>query len=1034
MINKLVDVALDNRLLVIVLLVALIGAGVWAFQTVPINAFPDVTPSMAQIFTVSPGLSPVDVEKQISYPIEVAMYGIPKLKRVQSTSIFGLSRVSVFFEEGTDVFYGRRLVLERLSQAKQAIPKGLGSPKMGPMTTGLGRIFMYRVRSKEGYDHSLMDLRTAQDWIVKPQLRTIQGVTGVLSIGGDVRQFQVQLDMNELLARDLSVENVRKALQKNNQTVGGSFIERGGEEYIVRGYGWMSPGKKGLKDIRNTIIKEEKGTAVYVSDVADVQFGPEIKRGTLVANESESVGGFVLKLIGSNTQNVLDRIEKKVEKINKSLPDGMVIDPYYSQASLIEKAVATVEDALLEGAILVLIFLWLFLGNLRSTLIVIATLPISALVGFIGMYFMGLSANLMSLGGLAIGIGMMVDGAVVVIENIFRHLEEREGEDVSMVRLVREATQEVARPVVFAISIIIIVFLPLFTLQGTEGKMFSPMAFTISFALVGAVILALTKVPVLSSLVFSTETEHDEPRLVTWSKALYNPVINSVVHHPILIFSTALIVLVASLGLFPYLGSEFIPTLREGTYLVRSVLPPGANLNSSIKNAKRIQDILGKYPEVTSTYSRVGRAEVGGDPEPVNVVATMVNLKPLPKWKSGRDYEELQSAMAEDLEKTLPGLANNFSQPIRLRTNEMMTGIRAQGVVSLYGEDLKVLQEKAKSIEEIVKSVDGAVDVRAQQQAGKPQIKVSPNREKLARLGITIEEFMNTIETGFGGSKAGKVFEGTRRFDIFVRLKESERKSVEALRQLPLKTKTGSVVPVGQVADLKVFIGPKRISRNKAKRRTYVQFNVRGRDMGSVVRDMQKKIDAQVDFPPGYFVEYGGQFEAQRRAMQRLYIVVPITMGLIFLMLFSAFGSLRYAVLIFLNVPFAVIGGIFALWISGLYLSVPAAVGFIAVFGVAVLNGVVLVDYINQLRARGYDIIEAVVTGAKRRLRPVLMTATVAILGLVPLLLANDIGSNVQRPLAAVVVGGLVTSTLLTLVVLPSIYRWFAVEGEDIEV
>ncbi|MFB6345931.1 MAG: efflux RND transporter permease subunit [bacterium] len=1034
MINKLVDLALDNRLMAIVLIIALVGFGIWSFQTVPINAFPDVTPPMAQVFTTSPGLSPVDVEKQISYPIEVAMYGIPNLKRVQSTSIFGLSRVSVYFEEGTDVMYGRRLVLERLSQAKQAIPKGLGSPKMGPMTTGLGRIFMYRVKNKEGYDHSLEALRTAQDWIVKPQLRTIKGITGVLSIGGDVRQFQVQIDNQELLARDLSVADVRSTIQNNNRTVGGSFIERGGEEYIVRGYGWIDPDKKGLKDLRNTIVKQRNGTVVYLDDVAEVTFGPEIKRGTLITNEKEGVGGFALKLINTNTQTVLNRVEKQVEKINKALPEGMEVAPYYSQASLIEKAISTVEGALLEGAVLVLVFLWLFLGNVRSTLIVIATLPISALVGFIGMYFMGMSANLMSLGGLAIGIGMMVDGAVVVIENIFRHLEEREGEDVSMLRLVREATHEVARPVVFAISIIIIVFLPLFTLQGTEGKMFSPMAFTISFALVGAVILALTKVPVLSSLVFSTDTEHDEPRLVTWSKNLYEPVINNVVNWPVMVISVAVILLLGSLALFPYLGSEFIPTLREGTYLVRSVLPPSANLNSSVENAKRIQEILGDYPEVEGTYSRVGRAEVGGDPEPVNVVATMVKLKPLPEWESGRSYEELQSTMAEELEKKLPGLANNFSQPIRLRTNEMMTGIRAQGVVSIYGEDLDVLKEKAQSIEDIVKSVDGAVDVRAQQQSGKPQVSIRPDRQELARLGITIDEFMNTIETGIGGSKAGKVFEGVRRFDIFVRLQKNQRDQIETLRQLPLKTKSGSVVPVSQVAEVDSFIGPKRISRNRASRRTYVQFNVRGRDMGGVVKDIQDKIDAEVDFPAGYFVEYGGQFEAQQRAMKRLYIVVPLTMALIFLMLFSAFGSLRYATLIFLNVPFAVIGGIFALWVSGLYLSVPAAVGFIAVFGVAVLNGVVLVDYINQLRDRGYDMMEAVVTGAKHRLRPVLMTATVAILGLVPLLLANDIGSNVQRPLAAVVVGGLVTSTILTLVVLPSIYRWFAVEKQQVEV
>jgi cobalt-zinc-cadmium resistance protein CzcA len=1033
-INKLVDVALNNRILVIVLLLAVIGGGVWSYQAVPINAFPDVTPPMAQIFTVSPGLSPVDVEKQISYPIEISMYGIPNLKRIQSTSIFGLSRVSVYFEDGTDLLLARRLVLERLSQAKQNIPPGLGTPKMGPMTTGLGRIYLYQVRNKEGYDHSLMELRTAQDWIVKPQLRTIKGVTGVLSIGGDVRQFQVKIDINELLANNLSVEDVRRALEKNNETVGGSFIERGGEEYIIRGNGWISPGEKGLQDILNTILKEKNGTVIYVSDVAEVSYGAEIKRGTLMANGKEGVGGFVLKLYDANTQNVLNRIESRVKKINTALPEGMMVDPYYSQESLIERAVGTVTNALLIGAGLVLIFLWLFLGNVRSTFIVIAILPISALVGFIGMYYFEMSANLMSLGGLAIGIGIMVDGAIVVIENIFRHLEEREGEEVSMVRLVREATKEVARPVVFAMSIIIIVFLPLFTLTGTEGKMFSPIAYTITFALIGAVVLALTMVPVVSSLVFSTDSKQGEPFLVRWFKSLYEPLINSAVNWPKSILAVTLVVFILSLALFPYLGTEFKPTLREGTYFIRSVLPPGANLQKSKQNAKRIQSILKEYPEVTGTYSRVGRAEVGGDPEPVNVVATTVNLKPLPQWETGRTYEELQTAMAKKLERVLPGLANNFSQPIQLRTDEMMTGIRAQGVVSLYGEQLDVLQEKVKSIERIVKSVGGAVDVRAQQQAGKPQIQVRPDRRKLARLGISIDEFMSTIETGFGGSKAGKVFEGVRRFNIFVRLKENQRDEIGALRDLPLETKSGAVVPLGQVAKVDVFQGPKRISRNNAKRRTYVQFNVRGRDMGSVVADIKDKLNSEMTFPAGYFVEYGGQFEAQQRAMQRLYVVVPITMGLIFLMLFTTFSSLQYALLIFLNVPIAVTGGIFALWISGLYLSVPGAVGFIAVFGVAVQNGIVLVDYINQLRVRGSGLREAVVNGPMLRLRPVLMTAFTTILGLLPLLMANDVGSNVQRPLAAVVIGGLVTSTYLTLFVLPSIYPWFAEDVDDIEV
>ncbi len=1035
MINKLIDYALKNRLLVTIGLVALIGAGYWSFQEVPTDSYPDVTPPMVQVFTVSPGLSPVDVEKQISYPIEISMYGIPKLKRVQSTSIFGLSRVNIYFEEGTDIYFARRLVNERLAKAENKIPSGLGDPQLGPLTTGLGNVMMYQVKNKKGADNSLMDLRTAQDWLVKPQLRTVQGVTGVLSLGGDVRQYQVNVDMNALVSRGLTLKDVKKALGTNNKNVGGSFLERGGEEYLVRGYGWFRPDKQGLKDIKNVIIGNHNGTPVYVRDVAKIEFGSEIKRGTMIANQEESVGGFILKLIGTNTQELLTEVNQKISSINEALPEGMTVEPFYSQGQLVEKAMSTVQSALLEGIFLVLIFLYLFLGNIRSTIIVILTLPMSVLVAFIGMNWIGLSGNLMSLGGLAIGIGMMVDGAVVVVENIFRHLEERdlEEEGISMVRLVGEATREVGRPVVFAISIIITVFLPLFTLQGVEGKLFSPMAYTISFALLGALILALTYVPVVASFVFTKTTKVSEPKLVEWLKDKYRPLVDKVVQHPVSVVSGAVVMLVASLALTPFLGSEFVPTLREGTFAVRSVLPPGANLPTTKEYTKRMQKSMEIFPEVTGVYSRVGRAEVGGDPEPVNVAFNIVNLKPLGQWESGRDYEELQSAMAEKLSADLPGVSSNFSQPIQLRTDEMLSGVRAQVVASLYGEDLDTLAQKAQRIKEVIQTVPGAVDVRAQQQGGKPQILVRPDRDQLARLGISIDNFLSTVETGIGGSVAGQVFEGIRRFNVFLRLQEGQRSRIEQIRELPIRTAKGALVPLSQLADVETFTGPKTISRNKASRRTYVQMNVRGRDMGSVVNEIQQKVKAQVDLPPGYFMEYGGQFENQRRAMNRLYVVVPITMGLIFLMLFLAFGSLRYALLIYFNVPFAVIGGIVALFVSGLYLSVPAAVGFIAVFGVAVLNGVVMVDYINELRDRGMEMMEAVKTGAEHRLRPVLMTATVAILGLIPLLLANDIGSNVQRPLAAVVVGGLFTSTLLTLVVLPSIYRWFAETKTEVE-
>ena len=1033
MLEQIIDKVLKNRLTIIILVAAVTLYGYFSFREVPIDSFPDVSPTLVQVFTSSPGLSPVDVETQISYPIEISMYGLPNLERVQSTSIFGLSRVNVYFEDGTDIYFARRLVNERLAQARNEIPDGLGEPQLGPITTGLGTVLMYEVKNRDGYNNSLMDIRTANDWIVKPQLRTVPGVTEVLSIGGDVRQFQVKADMNALMSRGLTLEDLEKALNTNNRTVGASFIERGGEEYLVRGYGWIRPHDQGIMDIKNIIVSNEQGTPVYVKDVAAVEFGSEIKRGTLVANGEESVGGFILKLIGTNTQELLAEVDQKIDAINSALPEGMIMETFYSQGELVEKAVGTVTNALIIGAILVLVVLYFFMGDFRSTIIIISTVPIAFLMAFIGMKWLGISANLMSLGGLAISIGMIGDSATVIVENTYRLMEERKEGNISLIRMVSEAAREVIRPVFFATSIIIIVFLPLFSLEGVEGKMFKPLAYTITFALFGAIFLALTYIPIISSFILPEKGMGKEPWLVRKLKGRSEPLIEKTSKYPKMVFGAALGLFAVSMAVFPFLGTEFQPTLREGTFAVRSVLPPGANLSTTTEYAKRIQKSMQTFPEVESVHSRVGRAEVGGDPEPVNVVFNVVNLKPLDEWEWGRDYEELQTAMADKLTEDLPGVSSNFSQPIQLRTDELLSGVRAQVVVSLYGDDLDVLSGKAGEIQGIAESVEGAVDVRAQQQGGKPQILVRPDREQLARLGISVNDFLNTVETGIGGSVAGQVFEGIRRFDIFVRLQENERKEIDQIRDLPIRTAKGALVPLSQIADIEVFTGPKQISRNKASRRTFVQLNVRGRDMGSVVTEIQQKVAKQVDLPAGYFTEYGGQFENQQRAMARLYVVVPITLGLIFFMLFSTFSSWKYAVLIFLNIPFATIGGIFALWISGLYLSVPAAVGFIAIFGIAVLNGVVLVSYINQLRDEGLETPKAVVKAALLRLRPVLMTALTTGLGLIPLLLANDIGSNVQRPLAAVVVGGLVTSTLLTLVVLPTIYKWFAEPVEHTE-
>ncbi|HAM75507.1 MULTISPECIES: efflux RND transporter permease subunit [Alloalcanivorax] len=1034
MIERLIDVALRNRLLVLVFMLGVAGWGVLSWRQLPVDSFPDVTPSMVQIFTASPGLSPEDVETLISYPVEISMYGLPGLKRVQSTSIFGLSRVNVYFSEDTDVYFARRLVMERLAKARAEIPGDLGEPQLGPITSGLGRVMMYTLETEPDSDISLTELRELQDWVVKPMMRTVPGVTGVLSLGGYEKQYQVRLDTRALLARDLTVADVRGAITANNKNVGASFINRAGEENVIRGYGWVPPGNAGLDAIRDIVIRAHESTPVTVGDVASVEYGPAIRRGAQIASGAESVGGYVLKLLGSNTSQVLKDANQKLEQINGALPDGVRVKAFYSQKELIDKAVGTVESALLQGAVLVILILYLLLGNLRSTLIVVASLPLSALFAFIAMRYVGLSANLMSLGGLAIGLGMMVDGSVVILENIFRHMENRAEENVSMARLASEAAREVARPIVFASSIIIIVFLPLFTLQGVEGKMFSPMAYTIAFALLGAMIVALVLVPALMTYAFKKDGNYGEPRLVGWLKDRYQPVLDKVMAWPKVVAGAAVLVLVLGVSVFPLLGSEFVPTLREGTLMVRSTLPPAASLDSAIGYAKRIQTVFEEFEPVTGTYSRVGRAEVGGDPEPVNVIATTITLKPLGQWSGDYDYEGLQSAMSDAVADRLPGLANNFSQPIQLRTDELLSGIKAQIAISIFGENFGELARIGEQVKRIAQATPGAVDVRMQQQGGKPQIRIRPDREAMARYGLSVDQLFATVETGIGGDAAGQVFEGIKRFDLFVRLREEQRDTVSAIEDLLIRTPAGAVIPLTRVADVERFIGPKMISRSKASRRLFVQLNVRGRDMGGVVTEIRRKVAEQVDMPTGYFVEYGGQFENQQRAMKRLYLVVPVTLALIFLLLYTAFNSLRYAALIYLNVPIATMGGIFALWLSGMYLSVSAAVGFIAVFGVAVLNGVVLVSYINQLRDEGMDVFEAARTGAMRRLRPVLMTALTSMLGLLPLLIADGIGANVQRPLAAVVVGGLITSTLLTLLVIPVVYPWFAgARRDDVE-
>ena len=1020
MINKIIEIALRERLLTTLFALVIIGLGYISYQKLPIDAFPDVSPVLVQIFTASEGLAPEEVEKLVTYPIEVAMNGLPGITRVQSVSTFGLSVVSIYFNDDTDIYFARQLVFERLEAARSEIPQGMGDPEMGPITTGLGQVYQYIIEG-EGYD--MMELRSIQDWIVKFQLRTVPGVTEVLSFGGNVRQYQIQVDPNELLSHHITLDKLIEAVEANNVNAGGSYIERGAEEYLVRGIGWT----ESLQDIENIKIGVKDGVPIYLKQVANVTFGPEIRRGVVTRNgEGEIVTGIVLKLIFTNTSKVIDAVKAKVAQINRSLPPGVKVRPFYDQADLVAKATDTVKDALLEGGVLVIIVLLLFLGNLRSALIVTLTLPLSILIAFILMNQMNMSANLMSLGGLAIGIGMMVDASVVMVENIFRHLSERQLANPAPepLHIILESAREVGRPIVFAISIIIIVFLPLFTLQEVEGKLFSPMAYTISFALAGSLLLALTVVPVACSFLLAKGVQHKENFILRALKKGYRPLLDKAIAHRGLTVIIALIFLAGSLALFPFLGTEFVPILDEGSMLVRVTTAPSTSLRETTLISQELEKMLLQFPEVKNVISKVGRAELGGDPEPVNNSEIFVELAPESEWQTVNSKDELITKMNEQLMK-FPGLSLNFSQPIAMRVDELISGVRAQIAIKLFGDDLDVLLEKGNQIAAIVRKVPGAADIKVEQVSGQPQVQIKIDRNKIARYGINVSEIQEVIRALIGGTAVGQVFEGQQRYDIFVRLQEPFRKDIDAIQDILVSAPDGRRLPLAQLATMTTVIGPKQISREANQRRLVIQLNVRGRDMGGFVEEAQRLVNEKVDLPSGYFVTWGGQFENQQRAMRRLSIILPLTIGLIFLMLFLTFNSGRLAALIIINVPFAMIGGLIALFVSGQYLSVPASVGFIALFGVAVLNGVVLVSYINQLRMEGQSVEDAVINGTMLRLRPVLMTALVASLGLVPLLLSTGTGSEVQRPLATVVIGGLVTSTLLTLLVLPALYGWF---------
>ncbi len=1028
MMNRLIHGVLYNRLLIMVLAVLVMAAGWGSYRQLPVDAFPDVSPNLVQVFTVTEGLAPEEIEKYVTFPVEVAMNGLPGIEEIRSVSNFGLSVVNVYFEDDIDIYFARQVVGERLQEAREQIPEGFGDPEMGPISTGMGLILFYFIEDTTG-SYSLEELRSIQDWIVKFQLQTVPGVTEVLGIGGWEKQFHVEVDPMALLRYDVSLAAVIDAIHANNLNVGAQFLERNSEEIVVRSVGLVT----GIPDLERVVIKTVDGTPVFLADLAEIRIGGAIRRGLQTHNGVEEVvAGQVVKLFGTNSSTVISAVEEKLEEINEILPEGVRIVPYYQQKALVEAAVRTVTTALLVGIVLVALVLLVFMGGMRASAVVAFSIPFSVLAAFIGMRLVGLSANLMSFGGLAIAIGMMVDGTIVMVENIDRMLRDaKKGE--SRLEIIVRAGGEVARPILFAISIIVIVFLPLFTLQGVEGKTFRPLASTVAMAMFGSLIYALLVSPVMAWLLMRrprTEGTILSDRIVAALNRPYEPLVRFFVRHRGAAVSLAAALLAIGILILPQLGSEFTPALQEGTLVLRLTMAPSIALTESTQVALRVERQVMELEEVESVVTRIGRGEVGAHTDPVNSAEMYLFLKPKDQWQVD-SQAELEEVIREHLGE-IPGALMNFTQPIQMAVDELLEGVRAELAIKLFGDDLEILKQKADEIAAVVGQVRGAADVQADQITGTPQLLIRVDREAVARWGLNVEDVQNVIRAAVGGEIAGQVFEGVRRFEILVRYPEQYRDTPEAIAAIFVPTADGATVPLSQVVEMREIVGPRQITRENGQRFISVQCNVVGRDIGSFVAEGKEAIDAGVDLLPGYLVTWGGQFELQRQANKRLALVVPVTLLLIFILLYLSFNSLRSTVLILLNIPLALVGGVAALWISGQNLSVPASVGFIALFGIALENGMVLVTYLNQLVRQGVSLDEASVRGAMLRLRPVLMTATTTALGLIPLLLSSGTGSEVQRPLATVVIGGLVTSTVLTLLVLPAIFRWFAeVSGEE---
>jgi cobalt-zinc-cadmium resistance protein CzcA len=1038
MFERLIRLAIEHRWLVLLAVLGMAALGIFNYKILPIDAVPDITNVQVQINTSAPGYSPLETEQRITYPIETVMAGLPHLEQTRSLSRYGLSQVTVIFQDGTDIYFARQLVNQRIQEAKDRLPPGV-TPAMGPISTGLGEIYLWTVEAKagakkpDGSPYTATDLREIQDWIIKPQLRNVPGVTEINSIGGFAKQYQVAPIPEKLVSYGLTLQDIVTALDRNNNNVGAGYIEKRGEQYLIRAPGQVHS----IEDIGNIILGNVQGVPIRIRDVGEVEIGRELRTGAATENGREVVLGTVFMLIGQNSRNVSQAVDQKMAEINHTLPEGVQAITVYDRTVLVDKAINTVRKNLTEGAILVIVILFLFLGNIRAAFITAMVIPLSMLFTFTGMVTYQVSANLMSLG--ALDFGVIIDGAVVIVENCVRrlaHAQAQQGRALTRSERFQEvytASKEARRPLLFGQLIILVVYLPIFALTGVEGKMFHPMAFTVVIALVGAMILSVTFIPAAVALFIGDKVAEKENHLMQTAKRVYASVLVTVMNNKPVILTFAVVAVILSGLLATRMGSEFVPSLNEGDFAIQALRVPGTSLSQSVAMQQRIEESLKQqFPEIDRLFARTGTAEIASDPMPPNISDGYIMLKPREQWpEPDKSRDELLAAIEAAANK-LPGNIYEFSQPIQLRFNELISGVRSDVAVKVFGDDMAILNDTAAKISAVMEAIPGASEVKVEQTTGLPMLTVNIDRDKTSRYGLNVGDVQDAVATAIGGTEAGTLFQGDRRFDIIVRLPENLRSNLEAVKRLPISLPQGqngdgqtTFIPLAEVARLEMAPGPNQVSRENGKRRIVVSANVRGRDIGSFVAEAEQRLQQKVKIPSGYWTSWGGQFEQLQSATQRLQIVVPVALTLVFTLLFMMFGNAKDGLLVFSGIPFALTGGLVALWLRDIPLSISAAVGFIALSGVAVLNGLVMIAFIRSLRDEGKSLDQAIVEGALTRLRPVLMTALVASFGFVPMAIATGTGAEVQRPLATVVIGGILSSTMLTLLVLPILY-WLA--------